>query len=807
MSMNQDIPSLRWITPESQSSNQQQVDQVQDDDLDIPSLKFITPKSAEPEESQLKSIARTVMQVPKVAGYISAGVPNALLEMNKLIGDVEPDIEEMAMARRLRPELMTRNLEKEAQQGIKKAKRTAPSLSSAYEQIEKQTGIPLEAKTPIQKGMEVASWAANPIQLSQGLANMVSKGGTAAMFYTTLKKIGVPDFLSELISIGGAQMAKRTAEKPIESPEYKIEKPIAQPPKPPVELEPSSTKNIEVLPEFELGKRGIEFAERGREIEESQPRIGKRELPFYKEEKPTKEISSVSKEGTEIPIARKSINQLGTVHERLNEKTSTPVQRSLNTISKYTQPDKRVGGERVSDIFSDVQRKKHDEVNHLYDQSDKLLERTSIERPKFFDKLTGLIEEANGMEEYKADGQAMRMAKDLRDSLIEKNKPIIKLKYAKEKTKFRNVSNKDLANQAKEFRQYIQARYPFDKSNVFYKYINAIEDEILETSQHDPKAYTSYLKAKNANRDWNINYNNSAIRPYVDKERYKFTQLYDNLSNPDEYNKLSPILREGGVAGQHYDKILRREIIAKEIQPIIEKGGSQEELSKALDSLNIKISPEERSSLMRAARIQEIGLKGKGKLVVGKTSTEKRSFPKAPVSIFEGKTPEQVGRELQTVSAIRELESKLSADPSQLEKFQQFKKELGVNRIYNGKVKSGKIKNIANILENVEDLHYLEETLGKDIVEEWKTNIKNYETYIEDEKKYNQLIKDLEKKEKIADTAARKEAAKKAKEMTKKKLVKVIALKTAAHGLMSYIGSPTMVNQIIIDTVERKMNK
>ena len=85
---------------------------------------------------------------------------------------------------------------------------------------------------------------------------------------------------------------------------------------------------------------------------------------------------------------------------------------------------------------------------------------------------------------------------------------------------------------------------------------------------------------------------------------------------------------------------------------------------------------------------------------------------------WEGKLPEDLARKADTVGGIKELDKVFAKVKDGTKKWEKIKLDLGIYRLRNGKIKVPESeRSFIKVLEDVENRHYLQETLGKDLIQ------------------------------------------------------------------------------------------
>lgn len=151
------------------------------------------------KESGLKSTVRSVLQIPQgIAEITPPGLAASawqLLGMGEVLDPEEIEHIKMVSQREGIP------FDEEAyMNAAQQALQSVPTVSNIAREVEERTGLPLEAKTKLQKGIRLASSAgkAAPGSLSQKGVSSI----TAPAVKLTLERLGVPEPLADLGGFG-----------------------------------------------------------------------------------------------------------------------------------------------------------------------------------------------------------------------------------------------------------------------------------------------------------------------------------------------------------------------------------------------------------------------------------------------------------------------------------------------------------------------------------------------------------------------------------------------------------------------------
>jgi hypothetical protein len=820
-------------------STQQEMPLDQDesdiDSLGLSPADFIDKnekQDVEEEESYLKSGVRTALQPVKALAYRFAGVPNLVLEGAKALSSATAGAEVPEDIRELQAQYpeQSEEIERNFREGAKNAVGYLPSVSTGMELLEK-AGIPTEAKTRFQKGVNVASLGA------LGLPGMTASEATTSgivseTLYEYLKNIDIPDQVAEGIallvgglsshqqstaaSLGGRKVTRQPPSLPPGSPptskkQYDIlsNLPPTTPPggAPPIGpatigLESQGVSKSGILgnkpitiggsvknPAFEATKQESRGPfEAGSEVQELASQKTKA-LPSPQaiqakttgkpiEAKPIEEtkISKIAKE--KIDTNAETQASLGIKEVKKPEfKEQMPAEEVhdyvLDPITKFNVSDKSKAGQRLKNLFGEVTEYKHAKVNSAYDTSRKINGAYIEGRPQFLSTMESLSGEEKPIPTYGTNADIDRKIGQIKKALVEVDKEgnAVGLKQ---------VSNQDLIELGQDLRKKVQYNYAHDPSNVYYKIINAIDEEILRTARQNPKGYAAHYKAKNLYREWQEKYNNKNVKPYLNASNQEHIKLFEKLTDEDQFNILHPILIEGGEAGKEYSRILRREIVNNKIGKQIgdlsdpkKAPNALRDMQRGIDELTIPLTSSEKKGMMDSAKNISVKAHTKAEIArlaeesektaslqAAKAATERTAKLKGKLSkdVLKEKTPEAIWKEMQTVSGMRKIEALIKKkNPENLQEFQRVKRDAGIYTLNNGKIGHGKTRSIESVLESAENVEFLQEAFGKDVVNKWHQRISQLKNYDKRLANYEKEIASLKKlQEKSATDAAKK---------------------------------------------------
>lgn len=780
-----------------------------------PFQKFKDSSSnVEEDMDPFESAFRYVAQGGKGAAYAYAGIPGLMLELNKMSAfDIDP--EEMDILKKRFP---NRDIEEELNESGRQALKYSPSISSIFQIAEEDLGIPTEAKTEGQKAFEIFSLTLSPegkmFLYKPGMAKAVG----ATLAYETMKSKGVPEGLASFLAISGPH-AVHSFLKPPEikySPiRNEIEAPFIQEPS-----HPGAITAEESRAKYDIGEDTLSLLKKTKAIEKTEASkqglrpSPSRISPTKAEKQKLLESQIIPEEGSQIVkrVAEKKIEEGVRSKQEIMPEPLTPTERVGEKISKFTNPNKQEIGKEIRDVTFDRSQAKYKKVNEAYKESRELNSGIELETSRLHKNMEALVNEAKVLPEYKEDAQLVKMAEDIKDRLVEHHTTTEDGKLVP--ISFKKMSSQELIDLATDLRKYVDSAYAHTSKNVFYKIIDVVEDTILDAAKENPAAYKSYLKAKQEYSSWQKTYNNDFVRQLRDPDATDYMNIYKKSTNPDnypiiasilEYNEGSPspglvshIVKQNTEKGTNLSKVLKRDIVESQLEPWLIKG---EKFNKGIGhSRHFKDKLQSMSNFLPISEQQSI---------INETKNLDKSFGGRSVKInkpieasdyfWEGKIPEDIADELNTVSGLKKNDARLKDFPDQYKQFEQLKHELAIRRLTSGEY-VGDERSIMSVLNKPDNIRYLEEAVGKDMVKNWREKAVNIEKYKAETEKYNQEMKALEKKELRDRTESEKMKTQKAKEELEKRMETNKRNRNIAHIVLSPLPAPSLLKHFIIES-------
>jgi len=270
----------------------------------------------EPEEGWGKWAARTALQVPQgIAEATPAGIGASIFQLLAL-GESDLDPEEWNKLRGMYAEKGI-DFDEAYEKGRQEMLQSIPTIGNIAKKVEEETGLPLEPKTALQKGLRLGSSASK--FTSGSTSQKAIAGVTAPLTSKALQEAGVPEPISDVIGLGiGTGIGQK-------SPAISIGK---------------QTK------ESGISKRGFESLEKPREVSQSKiNKINDKIQSDFKEISnkiiEDSSIGSTAKELAKNPSFKQESRELLSEAKNIADtiKETTPVKSMKKEIMDYSKKE------------------------------------------------------------------------------------------------------------------------------------------------------------------------------------------------------------------------------------------------------------------------------------------------------------------------------------------------------------------------------------------------------------------------------------------------------------------------------------
>lgn len=742
-------------------------------------------------ESELKSSIRMAAQPVKGAAYYAGGVPAAVAEWNKFAAmeDLEPE-ERLALSQ-MNPEMDWAKFEKEYAQGQVGAMRYSPSISGLANALE-EMGVPTEAKTSGQKLLETASLAGGGVGGISGKAAAAEKameatkaGTIAGTLFQSYKNLGLDDDQAQAFAIGFAGLANlmtgKGTGKPVTVKQQKpVEPAIELPTKTPIhefseEIKeglkegsrtPTQRAYESTLAKSELGQatkseqrleKPVKFVkekmlpsikERFTPPEESLPK-GERQLQIElaKLEKPkTGKVRAVEpvKERKISDIAKQKLELEG-LELRQNVEKIDPIDRVGETISILTDKDKGNAGRAIRREIRDSERAVYDISSQNYEEAEKAFAYNLSTGHDAVPELESIYDKFS----KSSDPVEKRLALEAKKLI---NEFVVDEEYVQ-------VPVSKISDRIKEINSLRKNDFPNSSSNKFSLLTDILHKHILDSAgvsrtTQPGKGYmgpglitgpiegVSYGNSKavialqKADQFYKQNYakyfKNPEIMNFLDNDFIRYSDHFTQLSNPDVYNFLEPILNKTP-AGQRQLAVIKRNMIEKALEPLVQdkKGNfisgnyASRKINDALDSIGINITKEEKNAIyktlkeMKTESEQSKLLAGREATKPGKPKKEVVEKPKErkyhPLEKEQWRTASEKAtlEKANSITGLKQLKKVMKP-----EKYEDIAYKAGIRRIHESQRSGEELqKTVERLLANQDEIEYLKYSIGNKEIE------------------------------------------------------------------------------------------
>jgi len=660
----------------------------------------------------VKSLPWAIPQarIPMAIGTFGA---EALSEGLEYLGPNEQEIQEFKNNLETHGiEYDDKTLREDLDKGVKKAAEFLPTLGKIYNWLEEQ-GVPMEAKTPLQKSMSVGSDVA--AMSSKGLRT--TSAALSMTLYNSLLEHNVPEKLSGFIS---RILGMVIGEKALEAPEKAPQEPTPPGPRPEIGEEPKT--------EFE---RSEDIAK------------------YFKEGRPP-----------EVP-----------------QEPITPTEKVGETVSKLKTPGPRDTGISAKNIVNKDERAVMEEANEKYTLGDKLVSKIERPTEEMTPELQSLIndwKDSSDPVEKDVVQEAEKLLKETRKEV--KKEPPRKLSKQQEEyekymfgevikpieettPEFEHIPIKTsfLSKRIKELRSGMKHRFENDPENKYGRLTEIINKQIFKSLEDNPKALKAFVEADKFYKEEYapIFKNKEEITPFLNLKNVKYSSLYENMKKPDTYKFLEPIFLKTP-EGKTLLQAVRRDIIEDSLKGIVEKEGQFNKgaiskkiaIEKTLDDLGIGVTREEKNNILR--KVSEIHAEEEAAPHVGELEIKSQKwFNEAPAK--------DIVKELEDVKRIKLYRQKSKTSPEREKQFDKIARDAGIAKIMKNKTPNEIThKDIKEAIRDVNTREYLKETLGKETVAIFEKRIAEIEKWEEEVAKYEEQMKALEKQKTKAAEEAKK---------------------------------------------------
>lgn len=250
---------------------------------------------------------------------------------------------------------------KKYMEAVEAASYSVPSISNIASWVEKATGVPLEANTPLQRKLRLAGMSAK--LKGGGIAPKLTAGVAAPTYSAILQKSGLPEPLADVLALAGSQVTPTPSIETVKTGSGLIRRRYENL-KGPRKLSAGQYEGIVEAVESDVRKATDNIIK------------GKSELARTLEEDPTlpqkinESFDSVAKEAEKLPdvISTKTIKE--GIEKRLQQKkgiSPDEYERSLSAVSKDLLKDIPEDSKEVVSKWLEQYRKNNQSLSEIYE--------------------------------------------------------------------------------------------------------------------------------------------------------------------------------------------------------------------------------------------------------------------------------------------------------------------------------------------------------------------------------------------------------------------------------------------------------
>ena len=704
-------------------------------------LGFI-PDNAESSEGFLNSATRTAAQ--PLIGALKVTQPGLILSGLQLWGVGESlsaleDLEDnLPRLKKLFPDMnIPEKIDREKYfQALEDATNTFPTVGNIVKGIENVTGLPLEAKTNLQKDLQVLGMGS---KIGKGsVAQRLVTGAKAASYNRIMQDSGVPESAAEILAITAAQkdipniFTNKKQLKPQKSPPLLGEEsppPGAdgEPPPPPSGGEPGKPMFRGLIPEHEL-------------LEKLEPVL----TDTYR-----KRIDAIGPE-PKFSSTGEPIKPKFTGTDKAN------IERNIGkTISDIRQPNKLAGATAFKNVVDSNQRADNKIVNDLYNRAKPMNRDVSEIHPETAEELKALVKEISEAEV---------------PSSVKKDIRMISNKYIKllgNKTGYREVANSKFIAQVQANNQKINYDYVQGKpKNVYMKLNKILDNAIQSTESIAPEAVELYNQAKTAAAQSATKYNHPEIFKWRVAHEGEYTKIFDQIKNPDQIKFLEEALGKKK-DGKNVINAIKRDYIEQQFRPYINnpKKIDSLEYNDLIKEITPITTPSQRAKIDNILTPEKNILSDYERMLEGynQGKISHNELIKKQKDTFRGwkdkvnnvtktfpyKSDSAILNDLKTVRGQKRLESFIPKTEEGIELLDQIKEYSTVNLLTQGKINpSDKAEPLRAIFNDINKRALIEHNLGKEVTKDLHkiiNNIPKVNASAKELKKYLNVLKKVGK--------------------------------------------------------------
>ena len=754
------------------------------------------------EESGSKSALRTGLQLAKGAPYRLPYIGPALALHQTLnpsaIGAIQESLDELGEAQGagyITPEQYEK-AKAEILAAAPDIEAGAPTLGNLYRKVEEKTGLPLEARTPLQKGFETGS---NIYALSNGsVPARAATGVGAGILKGEAENLGIPEEISDPLVTLGALSLNRSFTNPARTrqPTQKTALPppppnsATTPPKGPASPPPPPPEALLQTKPPSPPAEAVEEPLKPMGLHEIGTKIKSAILPELLPDLP-EDVARPAPQ-TEQAQTPKHIHSANDLNNAIGNVVSNQEPESYERASRF-----------LVNTLGDVSEEVHRDVGARYDQAERLDNGATAPAPTLARRIRDSIIEPLERQPHALLSRPERVLLADARSLVGRLVPPVpaelggrpgELLWDSNQEYWPTISTHDLYASARRIRN--QIRYDFEQANptaVIQPIIDLVNDELEARARPSVQGLPEHAAltpneaqfqavryANNFFRTvWRPRFRNSKIEPFLNGDRnVNLDKLWKlATTNIDTYKALEQALATSTNKGAlSILKLARRELVQNHLQKYIKS-------PESIDSREIDYAKTMRdlSSILPGRDLQQVHRlirRGRARILLNQrqitTEEEQRSrnkerqkaskeaSEKAYKQIIEKreeakkkyetilKAPEhKLAQKALNVAGYRELREKAKTQGREGD-IAALNEALAHQTIYGGE-EDGSPQKVIDAITNINKREILNELLGPDKVRHLLDHARKIQRICEILKEREGLLDKIKKPEKFTD--------------------------------------------------------
>lgn len=391
----------------------------------------------------------------------------------------------------------------------------------------------------------------------------------------------------------------------------------------------------------------------------------------------------------------------------------------VNNMFNVRSSSPKASGESIQKIARKEADDARDVIKGLYEEAEDLNSVIAEEHGQLMDELDATIAQIESVAAPSAVEQRLvAKTKSIRNMLADIKKVPGEAGEVVEQVVLKQVSNKDLIQQARSLRQEIDANFMAgDEANKFIPTIRNILNAARRAAknQNAKEAIVALDEANSAYREWNRVYNNDLTKWIRKPTNQTPNKIFKRSSGVDEINLLRPILEKSADGRELLKALEKRRVKTAFGKKLENPAKNRADIEDALEELSGVLSHEQINQMRK-----DIFAPAPRPVRARKDITKEQRLTKEgrELAIEKNKIkekPEEVLQMMDSRSGIREARDRFGAGKD----FQQLMREKTRDILYKGGRKGNPTgTELFDILNQTKNQELLVEMHGKKAVDE-----------------------------------------------------------------------------------------